>query len=219
MMMRITNMSKVYFNYGTMNSSKSLQLLAVAHNYESQGKRVMCFKPKLDDRDEDIKTRAGLNRRADVVLDKDDNSIMQHVFDFGYLNLDCILVDEAQFMTREQILAFTDVADIIGVPVIAYGLLTDFQGNLFEGSKALIEFADKKEEVKTICEYCNSKAMMNARFFGDKPIFNGEQIKTGDVGADEESYSYKPVCRKCYKTLQKWDFDWIVKPKGSDYIE
>jgi thymidine kinase len=196
-------MSKVYFKHGTMESSKSLQLLAVAHNYERQGKSVMCFKPALDDRDEEISTRAGFSRPADIVLEKDDNDIVGHVMRRGFINLDCILVDEAQFLTREQVIAFTDVADKVGIPVMAYGLLVDFTNNLFEGSKAWIEYADSKEEIKTVCFYCNSKALMNLRLLGNIPVFDGEQVKTGDTETTEDDYSYKPVCRRCYKKAEK----------------
>lgn len=196
-------MSKVYFYWGVMESSKSLQLLATAHNYESQGKRVMCLKPERDDRSEEISTRAGLSRPADVVLSPDDNDIVGHVMRFNYMTLDCVLVDEVQFLSREQIIALTEVADTVGVPVICYGLLTDFQGHLFEGSKALIEYADKRQEVKTVCYYCNTKATMNLRLLGNMPVFDGEQVMIGDTKSDDEEFSYKPVCRKCFKKAQK----------------
>jgi thymidine kinase len=196
-------MSKVYFRYGTVESSKSLQLLAVAHNYEKQGKRVMCFKPALDDRTEDIYTRAGFSRQADVVLDKGDTDVVSHVSRFGYFDLDCVLVDEAQFLTREQVIAFTDVADKIGVPVIAYGLLTDFLGNQFEGSKAWVEYAESIEEIKTVCYYCNTKAIMNLRLLGNLPVFDGDVVETGDTTEEEGKLSYKPVCRKCFKMAKR----------------
>lgn len=196
-------MTKVYFRYGTMESSKSLQLLAVAHNYESQGKRVMTFKPELDDRDVQIKTRAGFSREADIVLAKDDTNIVSHVMRFGFSNLDCILVDEAQFFTKEQVIAFTDVADVVGVPVIAYGLKNDFANKLFEGSEAWIAYADTIEEVKTVCFYCNVRAGMNLRLDGHIPVFDGQQVQTGDTTPDEKNLSYKPVCRKCYKKAEK----------------
>lgn len=196
-------MSKVYFRFGSMESSKSLQLLAVAHNYESQGKRVMTFKPALDDRNEEIKTRAGFSREADIILTPDDTEIVNHVMRFGYLNLDCILVDEAQFLTREQVIAFTDVADTVGVPVIAYGLKNDFANNLFEGTEAWLAYADTIEEIKTVCYYCNIKAGMNLRLLGNKPVFDGEQVQTGDTKDDADVLSYKPVCRKCYKKAEK----------------
>lgn len=197
-------MSKVYYRWGTLESSKSLQLLAVAHNYETQGKRVMCFKP-YDDRDkDDISTRAGFSRPADVVLHPNDTDILSHVMMFGTNDLDCVLVDEAQFLTREQVVAFTDVADKLGIPVMAYGLLVDFQNNLFEGSKAWVEYSDKKEEIKTVCYYCNTKAIMNLRLKGNTPVFEGEVVVTGDtIETDEYAFSYKPVCRKCYKKAQQ----------------
>lgn len=212
-------MSKIYFRYGTMESSKSLQLLAVAHNYESQGKRVMCFKPALDDRDEDISTRAGLSRPADIVLEKNDNDIVGHVMRFGWHDLDCILVDEAQFFSKEQVMAFTDVADTIGVPVIAYGLLTDFLGNQFEGAKTWIEYADSKEEIKTVCYYCNTKAILNLRLYDNIPVFEGEVIKTGDTKESEDKFSYKPVCRKCFKKAKKGHILMPKKRRGNVVLD
>jgi thymidine kinase len=193
-----------------MESSKSLQLLAVAHNYDAQDKCVMCFKPALDNRDEDISTRAGLSRPADIVLEKDDIDIVGHVMRFGWEDLDCVLVDEAQFLTKEQVLAFTDVADIVGVPVIAYGLLTDFLGNQFEGSKAWVEYSDSKEEIKTICFYCNTKAILNLRLYDNVPVFEGEIVKTGDTKESADKFSYKPVCRKCFKWAKRGQ---ILLPK------
>ena len=194
-------MSKVYFRHATMESGKSLLLLAVAHNYEGQGKKVICFKPKLDNRTEDISTRAGFSRKADFVLDQDDTSIVSYVQLMH--KVDCVLVDEAQFFTREQVIAFTEVADKLNIPVIAYGLKSDFMAQQFEGTQAWIDWSDKIEEIKNVCVYCNSKALMNLRVLGNMPVFDGNQVEIGDTESSEEKLSYKSVCRKCYKKAQK----------------
>lgn len=189
-------MAKLYFNYGTMESSKSLQLLAVAHNYESQGKNVLCFKPRLDTRDEGISTRAGFNRKA-YLLDKEDVHNVYEKIAENRVNVDCILIDEAQFLTSKQVLMFSMVADKLDIPVIAYGLKTDFATKLFEGSGALLALADKITEIKTVCYFCNSKAIMNMRFCDGKAVFHGDAIKIGDTSIEAECY-YKPTCRSCY---------------------
>lgn len=197
----MTKMSKVYFRHGAMESSKSLQLLAVAHNYESQGRRVMCFKPALDDRSPEIATRAGFSREADVVLDVDDNDIVGHVRRFGIPS--CVLIDEAQFLTRDQVYEFTEVADKLHIPVIAYGLKNDSFNDLFEGTYAWLALADKIEEIKTVCTYCNSKALMNPRFVNGIASFEGSSIEVGDTEESDRKFSYKPTCRNCYKKLRR----------------
>lgn len=182
-----------------MQSSKSASLLMVAHNYRSQGKDVLLFSPSIDDRDGVgvISSRAGLSEEA-IPVDQDD--------DFrglvsGWLSKDgniakkiyCILVDEAQFLTKEHIHQLVDLVDFYDIPVMCYGLKNDFQNNLFEGSEALLINADKIQEIKTICmkENCGKKAIMNLRLSDGGPVYHGEQIQIGD----EE---YVPVCRKHY---------------------
>lgn len=183
-----------------MNSGKSLDLLKTAHNYESQGKKVLVFTSDKDTRYKDInnndfkgiiKTRIGLQREA-LLLER-------FLKNYNYLedikegNYDCILVDEAQFLPREAILALVGVVDKLKVPVICYGLKNDFRNQLFEGSEALLIFADKIQEIKTVCTYCDRKATMNMRIMNGKPEFDGAQIQ---MGGNE---SYVPVCRQCYK--------------------
>lgn len=194
------NIAQLFFRYGAMCSSKSLQLLAVAHNYESQGKRIICFKPVADDRSDLIETRAGFSREA-IVLEYGDTDIIKYVIG---KRIDAILVDEAQFMSRSQIIAFSDVVDYYEIPVLAYGLKSDFKGNLFEGSEALLSFADKIEEIKTVCYFCNSKALMNMRVDEDGfAVFEGNQVEIGDTESSDRQYQYRSVCRKCYKKAQK----------------
>ena len=178
-------MAKLYFRYGTMDSAKSLNLLAVAHNYRKQGKRILLMKPRLDTRfgAATISSRAGLQAEADVVVDEDTQLDPR-----DFANLDCVLVDEAQFLPPAVIEDLRRITVDPGVPVICYGLRTDFRTRLFEGSARLLELADSIEEVKVTCQYCKKKAICNLRFVNGTPTVRGPQIQ---LGAEE---SYAPVC-------------------------
>ncbi len=184
-------MAKLYFRYGAMGSGKTIDLLKVAYNYEERGQKVLIFTSALDNRYDvgKITTRVGLQRDA-IAVNKE--------FDiFEYIKKekerpDCILVDEANFLTRKQVWELSDVVDLLDIPVICYGLRSDFRLNFFEGSGPLMEIADKIEEIKTICE-CGAKATVNMRFVDSKAVTDGEQVF---IGGNE---SYKSVCRKCYK--------------------
>lgn len=182
-------MAKLYFRHGTVGSAKTLNLLAVAHNYGQQGKRVFVIKPSLDDRfgQDLVRSRAGLSREADLKVQPD--SMLELAV---FKGMDCILVDEAQFLSRmvvDQLRALTKVLDI---PVICYGLRTDFRTDLFEGAKRLLELADTIEEVKTTCAFCNKKAIFNLKFLNGLPTLQGPVI---DLGAEEK---YLPACHSCY---------------------
>ena len=186
-------MSKFYFRYGAMGSGKSIDLLKVAYNYKERGQRVIIFTAKIDDRYEvgKVTTRIGIQSEA-ITFDNNTNF-------YRYINKlekkpDCVLVDEAQFLSKKHVMQLSDVVDFLDIPVICYGLRSDFKLNFFEGAKALMEMADKIEEIKTICE-CGNKATVNMRLINGVPTTSGEQILIG--GND----SYKAVCRKCYKKL------------------
>lgn len=175
-----------------MNSGKSFDLLKVAYNYEEQGKRVIVMTSGVDDRAGVgmVSSRVGEERRALPI--KEDTDIFEMVNSAGS-DLYCVLVDEAQFLKKKHIEALARIVDKLGIPVMAYGLKTDFQNNLFEGSENLLIHADKLEEIKTICWYCENKAVMNLRLGEDgKPAKEGEQVMIG--GND----TYLPVCRKHY---------------------
>lgn len=191
-------MAQLYFRYGTMNSGKTLQLLAVAHNYEEQNKPVLIFKPTIDTRSSKgkIESRIGISHDA-IEIDKE-SDLFQIVYKLTWtIDYACILVDEAQFLTKPQVKDLADIVDLLGIPVIAYGLKNSYvDGELFEGSQALLYYADKIEEIKTICTFCNRKAIMNLRIVDDKPIYKGENIHVGDVKNGEDYYI--PVCRKHY---------------------
>lgn len=187
-------MAKLYFRYGTMNSGKSIEVLRVAHNYEEQGKKVLLLTSVVDDRFGvgKVVSRIGMQKNAIVV---DDTLDMIELAQVEAPN--CILVDEAQFLTKKQVAQLITIVDDLNIPVIAYGLRADFMGQLFEGSTALIAAADTIEEIKTVCWYCDKKAIMNMRCKDGEPIFHGEQIQ---IGGNE---SYVPVCRKCYASKLK----------------
>ncbi len=182
-------MAKLYFRYGAMDSAKTMNLLAVAHNYRKQGKKVLLLKPKLDDRFgcDTIASRSGLEADADILLTP------HHVFAPGtFANIDCVLVDEAQFLEPDIIDSFRRLTMNPGVPVICYGLRTDFQTKLFPGSKRLLELADRIEEVKVTCQFCAKKATFNLRMVNGIGVVEGPQVL---LGADED---YVPVCWNHY---------------------
>lgn len=183
-------MAKLYFRYGTMGSAKSLNLLAVAHNYQLQGKKVFLIKPKLDIRfgAASIKSRAGLEKDADLLVESDTQIDFEKMADY-----DCILVDEAQFLSTNLVDQLRQISQKKSVPVICYGLRSDFRTNLFEGSKRLLELADSIEEVKTTCAYCSKKAIFNMKLLNGKPTLSGPTI---DLGAEEK---YVATCSNCYE--------------------
>jgi len=183
-------MAKLYFRYGTVGSAKTLNLLAVAHNYRNQGKRVLLFKPKLDTRfrQEEIRSRAGLQMSADILVDENTDLL---VLDFT--NIDCILVDEAQFFSAKSIEELREISIEKGVPIICYGLRADFRTKLFEGSRRLMELADSIEEVKATCHFCNRKSIMNLRHINGMATLEGPSIQ---LGAEE---TYLPACYPCYQ--------------------
>ena len=182
-------MSKMYFRYGAMNCGKTTALLQVAHNYEEQGMKVLVIKSKIDKKGNDIVvSRVGISRKVDLLLDLKESIKNKIKLD----NIDCILVDEVQFMTKDQIKELWIISKLKDIPVICYGLKTNFKGELFEGSKTVIELADELEELVTICK-CGKKARFNAR------VINGKYVSKGDVVAiDGIDAKYEPLCGKCY---------------------
>jgi len=182
-------MAKLYFRYGTVGGAKTLNLLAVAHNYRQQGKEILLLKPELDDRfgKDKIKSRAGLEMPADILVSEDTDLLA-----LDYEGINCILVDEAQFMASRIIEQLREISYGKGIPVICYGLRTDFRSNLFEGSKRLMELADSIDEVKATCHYCNRKSIMNLRLIDGQPVTEGPVVY---LGADE---AYYPTCYNCY---------------------
>lgn len=192
-------MAKLYFRYGTVGSAKTLNLLAVAHNYRQQNKRVLLLKPEIDTRfgKDIIKTRAGLEAAADVVVPQVGPCVLPDLHEVV-----CLLVDEAQFLSVDAVDQLHAVAHACtyppynrdGVPVICYGLRTDFRRQLFPAAQRLLELADTIEEIKTICTYCLRKAVFNLKLCDGKPTLDGPSV---ELGCEEK---YLPVCAACYTT-------------------
>ncbi|MCH9627012.1 MAG: Thymidine kinase [Chlamydiales bacterium] len=188
-------MAKLYFRYGSVGSAKTLNLLAVAHNYRQQEKRILLIKPALDVRfgKNNIKSRAGLEQEADILVDKKTNLLQ---LDFS--GIDCLLVDEAQFLPASVIDQLRSISYERNIPVICYGLRTDFRTHLFEGSRRLMELADSIEEVKSTCHFCNKKSIMNLKHVNGKATVSGPSV---ELGAEER---YFPACYTCYsKQIQE----------------
>lgn len=182
-------MAKLYFRYSAMNAGKTTQLLQVKYNYEERGQRVLLIKPRVDTRDGDwVRSRIGLESRA-VLCDPDDDLFALAVKE----GPDCVIVDEAQFLARAQVEGLARVVDDLGIAVIAYGLRSDFRGQLFPGSEALLALCDSIEELKTIC-WCGKKAIMNTRIQDGKAVFEGEQVQ---IGGNE---SYISLCRRHWRS-------------------
>lgn len=184
-------MAQLYFRYSTMNAGKSTEILKIAHNYDEQNKTVLLLTPAIDTRYGvgKITSRMGLQKEALII--SDEISIMAIA---EKENPDCILVDEGQFLSRENVIELTKVVDELGIPVIVYGLKNDYRNRLFEGSESLMLFSDKIEEVKTVCWYCTKKATMLIKYKDGVPVNKGEQIEIG--GNDK----YVSVCRRCYSS-------------------
>lgn len=182
-------MAQLYFRYSTMNAGKSTEILKIAHNYEEQNKHAMLFTPAIDDRygKGKITSRMGIHKDA-IICDADTDI-------YGIVakdHPDCVLVDEGQFLSRAQVITLTRVVDQLNIPVIVYGLKNDYRNHLFEGSEALLLFADKIEEIKAVCWHCPKKATMLIKYKDGQPVNEGAQIEIG--GNDK----YVSVCRKCY---------------------
>lgn len=186
-------MSKLYFRHGAMNSGKSTALLQVAFNYEERGQNVLIAKPAVDTKgDRGIVSRLGVVREVNFLVLPNDN-LRKLVASFSAKQkVDCLLIDEAQFLTREQVDQAMEIAVLDNVPVLAYGIRTDFKTNGFPGSIRLLEISHSLEELKTICR-CGKKAMFNARLQHGKFIFDGNQ-----VAIDGDEVTYESLCPNCY---------------------
>lgn len=199
-------MAKLYFRYGAMNSGKSTALLQAAYNYEERGQRVLLAKPRVDTKgDRQIVSRLGVTRDADFLLAATDSA--RELFHAAsaqaesaeadnrlhwHLPVSCLLVDEAQFLTPAQIDDLMRIAVIENIPVMCYGIRTDFRTRAFPGSGRLLEIAHTLEELKTICR-CGRKALFNGRTVDGKFIFDGDQ-----VAIDGVHVSYESLCPTCY---------------------
>ena len=195
-----TVLSKLYFKFGTMNSSKTANALMTKFNYEERGFNVLLLKPSIDTRDDSnkVSSRIGLESTAlefdttDDLLDMfytiNNYNFNQHIENFIF---NCIIVDEVQFCTKEQIEQLKYITEILDIPVLCYGLKTDFKSELFEGSKRLLEIADSIQEIKSVC-HCGKKSIINAKYNGDRIVTSGETI---DIGGNEK---FTSLCYKCW---------------------
>ena len=188
-------MSKLYFRYGAMNSGKSTHLMQVAYNYEERGMKVIIVKPKIDNKGgHTLVSRLGVNRKVDLLISECDD-ILEIIENYLKENkrIDCILVDEVQFMKCKQIDQLFEIAVRINIPIICYGLRTDFKRDGFEGSTRLLLLAHSIEEMKTICA-CGKKAIFNGRKIKGKFVFEGDQIAIDD----QNDVKYESFCGDCY---------------------
>ena len=183
-------MAKLYFYYSSMNAGKSTMLLQINHNYMERGMRPLIFTSCHDDRSGEgvIVSRIGLSHEANIF--KENTNLYEEVINLGRESIDCLLIDEAQFLTKDQVQQLSLIVDQLNISVMSFGLRTDFQGKLFEGSKFLLAIADNLKEIKNIC-HCGKKATMILRFDEQGLVITeGEQIV---IGGEER---YVSVCRK-----------------------
>lgn len=196
-------MAKLYFNYGAMSAGKTIEVITTAYKYNSKGMKALIAKPEIDTKGGNLVTsRIGINKEVDILLNEN-SSFFDYIKD--YENITCLIVDEAQFLTENQVLELVIITKDLNIPVICYGLKTDFQSNLFKGSEALLRFADELNELVAVCS-CGKKARFNARKINEEYVYDGQQVL---IGEDE---SYDPLCETCYmnkvlipnsKTFQK----------------
>jgi thymidine kinase len=192
-------LSKLYFRHGAMNSGKSTALLQAAHNYEERDQHVLLAKPAIDIKGEKaITSRLGVDREVDFLITPELDLRAEFASRVAAFKKEtgkgiaCLLIDEAQFLTRDQVDQALEIAVLDNIPVLAYGIRTDFLTNGFPGSLRLLEIAHSLEELKTICR-CGRKAMFNARKVDNKFVFDGEQ-----VAIDGVHVTYESLCPECY---------------------
>ncbi|MET0296833.1 MAG: thymidine kinase [Microbacterium sp.] len=208
-------MAKLYFRYGAMNSGKSTSLLQAAYNYEERGQHVLIAKPAIDTKEADsISSRLGMTRPVDFLVRPQDDirelfaahrSRLRHdavetlipdaTVAGRAADVACLLIDEAQFLTREQVDDLLRIVVLDGVPVLAYGIRTDFRTEAFPGSRRLMELAHSLEELKTICR-CGRKALFNARLVGGRFVFDGDQVAIDELSTAR--VTYESMCAECY---------------------
>lgn len=208
-------MAKLYFRYGAMNSGKSTALLQVAYNYEERGQHVLLAKPAIDTKGAgQIESRLGVTRPVDFLIGPEDDarvlfavhrermrrSTEEELLPTGPVDVACLLIDEAQFLTPAQIDDLFRIAVEEGIPVMAYGIRNDFRTQAFPGSARLLAIAHSLEELKTICR-CGRKAVFNGRVVGGRFVFDGDQVaidEGADGSASPELTTYESLCGTCY---------------------
>ncbi len=193
-------MAKLYFRYGAMNCGKTALLLQSVHNYEDRGMNVLVLKPRVDTKGGNkIVSRIGLEREVDHLVSSDED--LYFYLSKNIEGISCIFVDEAQFLKREQVAQLLQIVVFYDIPIICYGLRTDFTATGFEGSTRLLEIAHTIEEMKTICS-CGNKATFNARLINGRFTFSGEQVAIDG----KANVTYESLCPKCYfKKMKKFN--------------
>jgi len=188
-------MAKMYFRYGAMNSGKSTALMQVAHNYEERGMHILLIKPAIDSKgDASVVSRLNIRRKVDIVADDSINVYdAVHQWNKDVEKIGCVLVDEAQFLAPRQIDELLNLTVYDDIPVICYGLRTDFKAKLFPGSERLFALAHSIEELKTICQ-CGRKALFNARKLDGVFVFEGLQVAIDN----NQEIAYESLCATCY---------------------
>ena len=194
-------MAKLYFKYGTMESGKSTKIIQEAYNYDRNNKSIIVAKPIIDSKGNDkIVSRIGIQRKIDVYIESDN---LKEIYEKINKDTFCILIDEAQFLNKNQVFELFKITKLLEIPVMCYGLKSNFKGDFFEGSEALMIYADSLEEIVTICS-CGKKARFNARKVNGDFVTDGEDILIDGLN---ESVEYVPLCGECYikkvKKLQK----------------
>lgn len=194
-------MAKLYFKYGTMESGKSTKIIQEAYNYDRNNKSIIVAKPIIDSKGNDkIVSRIGIQRKIDVYIESDN---LKEIYEKINKDTFCILIDEAQFLNKNQVFELFKITKLLEIPVMCYGLKSNFKGEFFEGSGALMIYADSLEEIVTICS-CGKKARFNARKVNGDFVTDGEDVL---IDGSNESVEYVPLCGECYikkvKKLQK----------------
>lgn len=194
-------MAKLYFKYGTMESGKSTKIIQKAYNYDRNNKSIIVAKPIIDSKGNDkIVSRIGIQRKIDVYIESDN---LKEIYEKINKDTFCILIDEAQFLNKNQVFELFKITKLLEIPVMCYGLKSNFKGEFFEGSEALMIYADSLEEIVTICS-CGKKARFNARKVNGDFVTDGEDVL---IDGSNESVEYVPLCGECYikkvKKLQK----------------
>ena len=194
-------MAKLYFKYGTMESGKSTKIIQEAYNYDRNNKSIIVAKPIIDSKGNDkIVSRIGIQRKINVYIESDN---LKEIYEKINKDTFCILIDEAQFLNKNQVFELFKITKLLEIPVMCYGLKSNFKGEFFEGSEALMIYADSLEEIVTICS-CGKKARFNARKVNGDFVTDGEDVL---IDGSNENVEYVPLCGECYikkvKKLQK----------------
>ena len=191
-------MAKLYFKYGTMESGKSTKIIQEAYNYDRNNKSIIVAKPIIDSKGNDkIVSRIGIQRKIDVYIESDN---LKEIYEKINKDTFCILIDEAQFLNKNQVFELFKITKLLKIPVMCYGLKSNFKGEFFDGSGALMIYADSLEEIVTICS-CGKKARFNARKVNGDFVTDGEDVL---IDGSNKNVEYVPLCGECYiKKVQK----------------